>query len=184
MTDLPVGHAVTADEYNNNGVLVSAPTNVTVSNKTTETIIATYTIPANSAEANDVFEFECSGTCDMTSTPTITFRLRIGGTSGTAVATISYTTAANTQRPWWIRGYLQCVSTGSGGTWHGFMTHGGRIAGGASPGISAVWDDCTVNPTAKDTTANQDMVVTVQWGTASASNTVHTNRAMIRKLLA
>lgn len=176
----PSGHVVTAPEFS---AVATTPTNSTVSNTTTETVLLTYTIPAGSVTAPDMFVIYASGHADITGTPTITFRVRIGGVAGPGLGTIAYTAAANTGRPWQIQADVRCVSTGVSGTWHGYIFHSSRIAGGASPGISAVFDDCTVAAITRDTTVNQDLVLTAQWSVASASNTVSFHSGRISKVL-
>jgi hypothetical protein len=179
---MPVGsgHNVLAAEF---GPLVTAFTNGTISNTSAETVLATYTVPANTAGAADSFPFQINGHADITGTPTVSFRLRIGGIGGTQLALVTYTAAANTARPWELWGSLKCVSPGAGATWHGFLSHMSRIAGGAAPGISAVWQDCTISAQTKDSTVNQDFVITGQWSVASASNTIQGHECRIWKTL-
>lgn len=176
----PSGHVVTATEF---GPVVTSATNASVSNTTSELAIMTYTIPANSVSAGDVFPFEMNGHCDITGTPTISFRIRIGGVAGTQLALVTFTAAANTGRPWSLWGRLRCVSTGVSGTWHGFLNHLSRIAGGASPGNAAPFQDNTLTAQTKDTTVNEDLVITAQWSVASASNTLVWHDGEIAKRL-
>ena len=63
------------------------------------------------------------------------------------------------------------------------MSTASRIAGGASPGISAVFEDGTVATVARDSTVNQDLVLTAQWSVASALNTVSFHSGRISKVL-
>jgi hypothetical protein len=174
------GHNVPAIEF---GPLVTSATTSSVSNTASELALMTYTIPGGTPQAGDVFPFEMNGHCDITGTPTINFRLRIGGVTGTQLALVTFAAAANTGRPWSLWGRLRCVSTGGTGTWHGFLHHMSRIAGGAAPGISAVWQDNTLTAQTKDTTVNQDLVITAQWSVASASNTLVWHDGEISKRL-
>jgi hypothetical protein len=138
----------------------------TVSNTVTETVLHTYTIGASVPKVGSWFKLWVSGTCDITGTPALTFRARLGGLTGTILGAVGITGAANTNRPWRAKVALCCLTTGAGGTWTSFFEEISMIAGSATPLI----DNATGVP--QNTTVSNDLVITVQWGTASASNTL------------
>ncbi|MFF9525369.1 glycosyl hydrolase family 28-related protein [Streptomyces achromogenes] len=144
-------------------------TTTTVSNSTTETVLHTLTIPGSDASAGSVYAIKAMGTLDWTTgSPTATVRIRMGGVSGPVIAstTITCPSTAGTSAPWMVEGDAVCISTGTSGTWRGsvkglfgFPTQTTGI-GTASSAI------------VQSTSATNDLVVTVQWSAASASNTI------------
>lgn len=148
----------------------------TVASTTSETVMATYTIPANDAAAGAVYRITAWGTISVTGTPTFFFRTRLGGVSGITLGT---TTLADNQssgvtgKPWKAEVYVVCLSTGGSGTWFGNLavTNGGMVAGGVPVKNPTQYIDGASQVT-RDTTASQDLVITANWGTSSSSNTI------------
>lgn len=148
----------------------------TVSNTTTETAIATLTIPANDAAVGAVYRIHAWGTLAVTGTPAITFRSRIGGAAGTTIVTLISALAVRsgaTDGFWSMDLKVAFTSIGSGTSAniatefqgvHNFTTsvstytQVGPIISNGTGGF--------------DSTTSQDLVIDALWGTASASNTV------------
>lgn len=146
----------------------------TVSNTTTETAIATLTIPANDASVGAIYRIKAWGTLAVASatTPTITFRSRIGGAAGTTIITLGAVTVRSgaTDGLWEAEITTAVTATGASGSLatefraqHNFITSATTYTA-LGPIVSAA---ATI-----DTTASKDLVIDVIWGTANASNTL------------
>jgi len=148
-----------------------------ISNTTTETVVATYTIPANDAVAGAVYKLTAWGTCTTsTSPPTLTFAGRIGGVAGTQFGTTNAFSvqASMSNRVWKAEIYYVILTTGASGTGFGnihvmeslntggttnpatSLTH--RMDGGASHTV--------------DTTTSKDLVLTVKWTTVVSTASI------------
>lgn len=150
--------------------LLSAAT--TVANTTTQTAIATHTIPASDAVAGAVYRIKAWGTLGVTGTPTITFVCKLGGTGGATMVTFPAVTVRSgaTDGFWELEFYLACATTGASGTWapmarytHNFLT---------SVTTYTPIGPITAAPVTRDTTVSNDMVLCATWSAASASNTI------------
>ena len=144
----------------------------TVANTTTQTAIATYTIPASDAVAGAVYRIKAWGTLGVTGTPTITFVCKLGGTGGATMVTFPAVTVRSgaTDGFWELEFYLACATTGASGTWapmarytHNFLT---------SVTTYTPVGPITAAPVTRDTTVANDMVLCATWSAASASNTI------------
>ena len=137
---------------------------VVVANTTTETTIATYTLPAGFFSVGAMVRVMAFGFYSAAATPTIRVRIYYGATVllDTTAASANNATNGFTQ----LRAMITCTSTGATGTvWsEGYyqQTPAGSVADYPMLNTSAVTIDTT--------TANA-LKVTLQWGTASASNT-------------
>jgi hypothetical protein len=149
-------------------------TSTTVANTTTETVIATYNIPANDMIAGAVYKITAWGTAGVTGTPTLAYKARHGGVAGSLLATCTFTASSGvTNKVWKAELYVVCLTTGASGTVFGNLDCANGVAvAGANP---------VTNPTVimdggsaltVDTTASKDLVITTTWSAASASNTV------------
>lgn len=150
--------------------LLSAAT--TLANSTTQTAIATYTIPASDAGAGAVYRIKAWGTLGVTATPTITFVCKLGGAGGATMVTFPAVTVRSgaTDGYWELEFYLSCATTGASGTWspmakytHNFLT---------SVTTYTPIGPITAAPVTRDTTVANDMVLCATWSAASASNTI------------
>lgn len=84
---------------------------VTVANVATETLVYGMSLPANDAVAGAVYRLKMWGVFSSTSTPTIAFTARLGGTAGTSLAAMpAFTLAALTSAPWEIEAVLNFLS--------------------------------------------------------------------------
>lgn len=147
-----------------------------VSNTTTETSVGTVTIPANSLVAGAVYRVKVMGLASVTGAPTLTMRLRIGGTGGSQLITSGTITASSgvQNKPIEFEAYFTCLSTGASGNHRAWArtTETLSLATNNGPTTSSVsrLDSLTFD-LASNTTIDRDLVATVQWGTASSSNT-------------
>lgn len=157
--------------------LTVTPATVSVVNTAAETVILSYTVGANTAAVGNSYHLALGGGANIISTPAITIRLRIGGLAGPILAAVNYNGVANTNRPWTIDTHATCQLTGITGTWFGELIHTGQMGGVPALGNVAVWADNTIPVATADTTVNQTLVVTMQWGTASPSNGLFPFRA-------
>lgn len=152
-----------------------------VNNTTTETQLSAITVPGGYSAIGSVYRLIAYGNCIQAAntTPTLTFRTRVGGITGPSFATTAFTAASNaspTNRPWRVETNITVVFNGSGalGQWFGDMhaTCGITSTGTLSTTAPAIRLDGTA-VLQRDTTANQDLVLTAQWDTASSSNSVN-----------
>lgn len=158
-----------------------------VANTVTETILfPNVTIPANYLQDGRALRLIAHGQWSnvVTAVPTLTFRIRWGGVSGTVLcaspSVVTPATATN-QALWSLDTIIQTRSNGSAGTvfsmgtlrlyedtaaTFGTVLNYGVVQGMGSAGVT--------NPAAVtvDLTADTALSLTVQWSGASASNTI------------
>jgi hypothetical protein len=153
---------------------------ITVTNTTTETSVlgasqngSTKTIEAGLARVGRFFIVRVYGAVTTTGTPTLTVRLKLGSTTigNTGAVAMANNTASNAA--FLIEALISVYTTGATGTVNvpslkvSYPTSQGgamnAFSGGAGSGPGT---------TVVDLTVAQTFDVTVQWGTASASNTV------------
>lgn len=158
-------------------------TAVTVANTTTETALATYSIGAGIAVAGSVWRVNARGIGSVTGTPTMTWRVRLGGVAGTLIATSGAVTASSgiTNHTWEVDLLMSCLTTGASGTAHGVATfrEALSVAGASGPWTVINRQDGNGSVTF-NTTISNDLVITGQWSAASSSNTI-TTRVLLRK---
>jgi len=144
----------------------------TVANTTSQTAIATYTIPANDAVAGAVYRIRAWGTLGVTGTPTITFVCKLGGTGGATMITFPAVTVRSgaTDGYWEAEFYLACATTGGSGTWAPMARYTHNFLASVTTYTSV--GPITAAPVTRDTTASNDMVLCANWNTANASNTL------------
>ena len=155
-----------------------------IANSTTETIIfPNVTIPANYMQDGRILRLRAYGRYSSTTTPTLTFRIRWGGVSGTVLAASGALTVGSTVTAgmWSLEAVLQTRSNGSTGTIFTVGTvevgddaastvgsatniHGADFMGSAGVATPAA---VTV-----DLTADTALSITATWSAASASNTL------------
>lgn len=84
---------------------------VTVANTATESLLYGLALPPADPVAGSVYRLEAWGVFSATSTPTIAFTSRLGGTNGTSLAALpAFTLAALTNAPWKVRAVLNFLS--------------------------------------------------------------------------
>ena len=165
-----------------------------VANSTTETIaFPNVTIPGNFLQDGRSLRVRVFGKHSTTATPTLTFRLRWGGVTGTVVVASGAITcgSAVTNAPWEIDLILTTRSNGSTGTVMGngsvsVWDDAAPTVGSTTnvPGVSALCAGGGVAPAAVtlDLTVDTALSITAQWGTASASNTLTGHNYIIEAL--
>lgn len=149
-----------------------------IATSTTETIIfPNVTIPANYMQDGRVLRITARGRVGnvVTAVPTMTWRVRWGGVSGTvlaASAAISASATAFTSAIWSM--YMEIVTRTNGAT--GTLLAIGEVWGGnfgtvAPNGMGSAGATVPAAVTA-DLTADTALALTFQWGTSNASNTL------------
>ncbi|WP_328903319.1 right-handed parallel beta-helix repeat-containing protein [Streptomyces sp. NBC_00441] len=159
-----------AIRWNNSGDAPTSRSLATAANTTSETILASWSIPAGDAADYASYRFTAQGVASTTGTPTLTIRVRLGGVSGAVVAafTAVTTSSAISGRGWRVDGSLLAVAPGSASaTWVG----GATLTHHLSSTTGAVQNELTDGTITRDSTSSQALVVTAQWSAASASNT-------------
>ncbi|WP_433856644.1 right-handed parallel beta-helix repeat-containing protein [Streptomyces kronopolitis] len=154
---------------NSSDAPASSTTTGTAANSTTETVVASWLIPAGDALPGTAYRFAAHGQASTTATPTLTIRVRLGGVGGTVVAAFAAVTTgtAIANRGWEVNGVLHAIAPGSSGTWSGGAQLWHRLA--STTGATA--QDVTDGAITRDSTVDQALVITAQWSAASASNT-------------
>jgi hypothetical protein len=144
---------------------VAAGTALTASS--TETLLGSYSIPANTLKAGTVVKVRFQGIATATnSTDTLAVKLYIGGLSGTALLTGTATDVAN-NNIFAGEALIQVRTAGASGTFVAVGTHTDvpAASGTATHGICEITASTTV-----DTTAAQVIGVSGTWSTTSGSN--------------
>lgn len=155
-----------------------------IANSTTETIVfPNITVPANYLADGRLLKLTAGGRLSTTGTPTVRFRLRWGGVSGTVVWDSGTITCGSgvTAALWWNEVLIQTRANGSTGTVFcmGPTTVGAALAptvgsatGAAALGVFGSAGDDTPAAVTVDLTADTALSLTATWSAASASNTL------------
>lgn len=162
-----------------------------IASSTTETAIYSgITIPANYMNDGRVLRLRMFGGYGTTATPTLTFTVRWGGTSGTVMAksgAVTTTSAvgggASMTAAWDAEIYIQIRSNGSSGTAYtmgNVHLHTSTAAtagtvtnyGLAIPVVSGSTGGTTPATATVDLTADTSLVVDATWGTSNAANSI------------
>ncbi len=151
---------------------------VTLANSTTETTLVgtgegALTIQKNSLAVGKTFKISGKGFYSNTGTPSLTIKVKAGSTVLLTSGAITTTTGAS-NRGFSFEGVLTVYSLGSSGTLHG---QGQVVEVGSATTAMVNTSAVTV-----DTTANQALNVTAQWGAASASNTITLTNLVLEEL--
>jgi hypothetical protein len=158
-------------------VNTSVPAGNTVANTVTETAFAsTVVIPANTLAAGMVLRLRLAGHYSTTLTPNITGKVKLGATVIATTGVVAIGTAAS-GLGWeaWVD--ISVFTSGAGGTLDVQSVY--EFATAAD--VSMVVNSPNTSTIAIDTTASNTITVTIEWGTASASNTI-TMRQLIAEL--
>jgi len=162
-----------------------------INTSVTETILfPNVTVPANFMQDGRLLRVSAVGAYGTTATPTLTFRLRWGGVSGTvlaasgAIVTTSGTGGgASMTALWTFDAFIQVRSNGAAGT---AMTNGlatlftstvptaGTVTNYGMPAVLASGSTGGTTPVAVtcDFTADTALSITAQWGTSNAANNI------------
>ncbi|MFI2761410.1 hypothetical protein ACH5A3_21450 [Streptomyces echinatus] len=156
----------------------------TVANTASETAVGTMTIPAGDAVVGAVYRVRVVANVSFLASAQLTWRVRLGGVAGTTLATAGPTTlsgTAQTNKESALAVDLVCASTGASGTWFCMLQEVRNTVDTGSVGASGAQLGSSDGTLVRDTTVAQDLVVTAQWGAASASNTL-TARAYFERV--
>lgn len=158
------------------GNIYSPTSSVTVANTLTETTLLTAnpTLPTNFFVAGKSIEIYLAGVHSAVSNPNIRIRVKLGST--TILDTTALACGNSTNALCEIKAIITCRSVGSSGTviGQGLYT---EMGGGASSGDFPMTNTAT---TTINTTTTQSLSVTLEWGTASASNTLTITNGFIK----
>jgi len=138
---------------------------VTVANEDTETVLWTGPMPANSLLAGNVFKFHADGVVSNNgnnSANDFTIRVRVGGISGDIAASLTPTTKAMTDVHWHVDANATQRTLGGSGS---RAIHLHLQVGDAD-------EETILGLATVDTTANMDVVVTIDWVTAHDNNSI------------
>jgi hypothetical protein len=160
----------------------------TVGNTAAETTlvaagIGTTILPANFFTVGKTVRITASGyySTDATALQTLTMRVRFGGIAGTLILTTNSiaSTSAMTNRGWRIIAEVTCSGIGTGGT----VVAQGIFFKSTSTIAAAVCDMVTAGVSIiLNTTIAQQIVVSADWNSASASDTITCSNLMIEVL--
>lgn len=167
---------ITAKNGNLSGVLFTQTATATVANTTTETTLTStgegsLTLPANFFTTGKTVQVKGYGYHSAAGNPDITVKIKIGGTTYLTTGTVSCGNSTDTYVE--LQGTITCRSTGATGT---IMAQGFYVETGGGDNHFGMPNTTTQTI---DTTTTQTIDVTVQWGTASASNTMSLTNLII-----
>lgn len=148
--------------------------NVTVTNTVTETSLLTnkITIPANYFAVGNGIDIDLRGFHSTSGNPNVTVKIKLGSTIILNTGVVS--SGNGTDFGLEIEAMLTCRSIGVSGTISG---QGQYIELMTSPNLFSM---VNTSPITLDTTISQDLDVTVQWGVASASDSMTLTDGTIR----
>jgi len=155
------------------GCIFTQTANKTIANTVTETTlfgtgVGTLTLPANFWVAGKTIRIIFHGTVADTGTPTIRIRGKLGATTIVDSTALTLPTVSGTEE-YRCEVVLTCRTTGVGGTVTGsvWFLYDTTASGGEVDALNV-----TPATTAFNTTVLGALDLTVEWGTASASNTI------------
>lgn len=156
-----------------NSTIFTQTNTVTISNTTTETSIlgtgiGTKTLPANFLAIGKIVRLTVRGYINETSTPTIRVRLKLGSTTIFDTTATNINSLGGTDKYFDATYDITCRTTGVTGT----VFPQGRWQYAANSGVNSVINGAVTSATTINTTISQVIDLTVQWGTANASNNV------------
>lgn len=156
-------------------------TATTVANTVTETIIATISVPAGDLAVGSAFRFKIHGNISFLASATITYKVRWGGVAGVNMGTIGPITlsaTAQTNKEMVMEAYYQVRTISTTGTAFGNLIHTG--SGAVTTAVGDTLIGSSDGAVTADTSSATTLVVTAQWGAASASNTLTAYATMER----
>jgi hypothetical protein len=162
------------------GVVACLDTPVSITNSATETQLLCITLPSGTLDLGVTIVFNLHGVAGTASAaPTATWRLRVGTTSltGDIACAIAPTPAANlTDKAWNFQGLFTIRTEGASGACmaNGFCLN--ELSTTLAEALKGARQTATA---AVDTTVQNIIEVTFQWGTADAANTLACHNGMI-----
>lgn len=163
-----------------------------VANTVTETIIfPNVTMPASIMAYGRAMELTVRGRLSTTATPTIRFRLRWNGVSGTVLWDSGLITCATVTAALWSIPSLLIMTRANGASGSLFVMGEALVGSAAAPtvgsatgapavGVFGSAGDDTPAAVTVDLSVDTPLAITAQWGTASASNTITGHQYLIR----
>lgn len=161
----------------NEAVAAATADGTAIANLNTEQLVfPVVRLPANFMADGRSIRLRAYGKLSTTGTPTIIFRVRLGGLAGTLVALAPTLTMGSgvSNVVWSLEVMLQVRTNGASGTVIAFGDVSVNTAStptvvAASFGVAGYNTPATATV---DFTADQDLAITAQWSAASASNTL------------
>lgn len=147
-------------------------TTTTVANTSTETVIGSMTLPANDMKVGAIYRIQLDTDISFLASATMTWRVRYGGVAGTLLATMGPTTAdgtGQTNKESVLVADVICTAIGASGSVKTSMYETRNWTQAGQVGDVQLSND--IGTTINTTTSNA-LVVTADWGAASASNTL------------
>lgn len=130
--------------------------------------VGTLTLPINSYDAAGAsLHIQAAGYYSNTGTPTITFKVKHGATVLGSTGAVTTTTGA-TNWQWWFDGQITARTVGGSA---GMIVEGRLLIQTGANAIS-IYPMLQTATVAVNSGATQAVDLTIQWGTASASNTI------------
>ena len=169
------------------GCVGTQTSTVTVANTVTETtlvgtLIGTVTLPANFWVIGKTIRLRASGVYSTTAvTPsTMNFRVRLGGIAGTIVLNsgVQTPTGSVTDELWNIDAIITCRTTGATGT----VFSQAPIILSDSVTSAVIWEMKNTATVTIDTTASAAIVLSIEYGTAAAGDTISCTNLMVEVL--
>lgn len=175
VVDIDGNAKITGDLLLNDGATVyrnKLMSTATVANTSAETVVATMTIPASDMVVGAVYRITLNTDISFLASATMTWRVRYGGLSGTTLATMGPTTASGTgqtNKESIFIADVMCTAIGSSGNVTTMTSEYRNWTQTGSIGDLQLGAGLAV---VINTTTQNDLVVTADWGAASASNTL------------
>ena len=150
--------------------IITSPT--PISNTAVETVFSpAYTFKAGTLIQGATFRVRAGGEADnVTGTPNLVMRIRLGGLTGTLIVTASQT-SVGAGANWILDGQVTIRTVGAGGTFA--VTSFGMV--------QASMEVTDAPAGAVDTTIDNDLVVTAQWSAAAAGNSVSLSTFVVER---
>lgn len=166
-----------ANQYHN---IFTMTGQVTVANTGAETSIigagvGTDTVPANTLQVGSTFHFRLWGIHSATANPNVTVRVKLNG--ATIVTSGAVATGNSTNQLFAIEVYATILTIGAGGT----MFIQGEYMEYDTPNAN-VYSMTTTTATSINTTIDQVVDCTYQWGTAALANSVTSTIASLEQI--
>lgn len=154
---------------------------VTVASTASETTLVSstgiggVTLLKNGFVVGKTYRISGCGVFSNTGTPTLTIKVKFGSTAILSTGAVTTTTGAS-NREFTFSGLITVQSLGASGTVHG---QGSLTEYASTPVVFPMTNSAAVTV---DTTANQTVGVTAQWGASSASNTITLTNLVLEEL--
>lgn len=146
---------------------------VDVSNTTTETVLATASLPANFLIAGRTFDVTIRGYHTSVS-GNVRFRMRWGGVSGTVLSdTGTFAVGSHTDKGFIYETLITCRTAGGSGTVFSQAEYHELVSNETREGT-------TTSTVTIDTTTAKDLVLTVEMSVANANNNFHATNGVFR----